>query len=64
MAAHFLEKAGVAFEKIMADDNAELVAKYDIHQAPTLVVVSGGEVQKFVNLSNIKAFTEQVVAAK
>ena len=64
MAAHFLEKAGIAFEKVMADDNPDLVAKYDIHQAPTLVVVSNGEVRKFANVSNIKAFTEQVVSAK
>jgi len=55
MAEKFLDKAGIAFEKVYADQNPALAEKYDIHQAPTLVV--NGE--KIVNLSNIKAFIEQ-----
>jgi len=55
MAEKFLDKAGIAFEKVYADQNPALAEQYDIHQAPTLVV--NGE--KIVNLSNIKAFIEQ-----
>ena len=44
---------------MMADENPELVAKYGVKQAPTLVVVSGDEFQTIPNLSNIKAYTEK-----
>ena len=59
-AAMFLDKAGVGYEKLMANENPDLVAMYEIKQAPTLVVISDGKVEKFANLSNIKAFTERV----
>ncbi len=59
MAEQFLNKAGVAFEKVYADQNPALAEQYDIHQAPTLVQVADGAVNKIVNLSNIKAFAEQ-----
>ena len=60
MAEKFLDKAGIAFEKVYADENPALAEEYGIHQAPTLVV--NGE--KIVNLSNIKAFTEQAQSVK
>ena len=60
MAEKFLDKAGIAFEKVYADENPALAEQYGIHQAPTLVV--NGE--KIVNLSNIKAFTEQAETVK
>ena len=63
MAATFLEKAGIQFEKVMADENPDLVAQFGIKGAPTLIRVVDGQVEKYANLSNIKAFTEQVVKA-
>ncbi len=59
MAEQFLNKAGIAYEKILADKNPDLAEQYDIHQAPTLVVVENGEAEKIVNLSNIKAYAEK-----
>lgn len=60
MAAVFLEKAGIPYKKLYADENVELVQKYGIKQAPTLVVTDDGvEVSKAVNLSNIKKFIDQ-----
>ena len=59
-AAMFLDKAGVPYVKMMANENPDLVAKYEIKQAPTLVVISDGKIEKHANLSNIKAFTEKV----
>ncbi len=59
-AAMFLDKAGIAYEKLMANDNPDLVARYEIKQAPTLVIASGGKFEKYANLSNIKAFTEGI----
>ena len=55
----FLDKAGIPYEKLMANDNPELVEQYGIRQAPTLISISDGRVEKVVNLSNIKAFTER-----
>ena len=59
MAAVFLEKAGLSYTKVLADENPDLVARYDVHQAPTLIVTEGDLVQKFVNLSNIKKYIEE-----
>ncbi|MBQ3088668.1 MAG: ribonucleoside triphosphate reductase [Clostridia bacterium] len=64
MAEKFLDKAGIAFEKVYADQNPALAEEYGIHQAPTLVVTANGETQKIVNLSNIKAFIEQTETVK
>ena len=58
MAAHFLDKAGIAYEKIYADKDAVLAKEFDIKQAPTLVNIKNGTAEKIVNLSNIKAFSE------
>ncbi len=58
-AGMFLDKAGIGYEKLMADENPELVAKYGVRQAPTLVVISGDKVETVANLSNIKAYTER-----
>ncbi len=56
MAATFLEQAGIPFTKIMADENAELVAKYGVKQAPTLIVEHDGSFDKIVNASEIRKF--------
>ena len=59
MAAMFLEKAGIAYEKVYADENKELVEKFGIKQAPTLVVAEDGrEIVKAVNLSNIRKYID------
>ena len=61
MAAMFLEKAGIPFEKVYADENVELVERFGIKQAPTLVVAEdGNEIEKAVNLSNIRKYIETV----
>ena len=43
---------------IDAEENQELVARYGVMQAPTLVVVSGEEAKKYVNASNIKRYVD------
>ena len=59
MAGVFLDKAGIAYEKVYAEDNAELVERFGIKQAPTLVVtVDGVESEKVINLSNIRKFID------
>ena len=58
-AAMFLDKAGIKYEKLMANENPELVKEFDIKQAPTLIVIADGKVEKITNLSNIKGYTER-----
>ena len=58
MAMTFLDKAGMAYEHVIADEDRDLVEQFDIHQAPTLVVLRGGKVEKFVNVSNIRKYIE------
>ena len=55
----YLDKAGIGYEKLMSNENPDLVAQYGIRQAPTLVIVSGDKVETVANLSNIKAYTEK-----
>ena len=59
MAAMFLDKAGISYKKLLAEENAELAKQYDVTQAPTLIVIDGDKAEKIVNLSNIRAYTER-----
>ena len=58
MSANMLDKAGIKYEKIYAEDNKDAVAEYGIIQAPTLVVVKGGTATQYRNASNIKKYIE------
>ncbi len=57
-----LTKAGIGFEKVIADEAPEEAAKYGIKQAPTLIIEQGDGTEKIVNLSNIKRFIENSTA--
>ncbi len=59
MAKEFLKD--VDYKVVDADENPELTSRFGIMQAPTLVVVKDGKVEKFVNASNIRKFTEELV---
>ncbi len=56
VAATYLERAGIPFEKLYADENLDLIAKYGIKQAPTLIVDDGVESTKFAGVSEIRQF--------
>ncbi len=58
-AGMFLDKAGISYEKLLADENPDLVARFGIRQAPTLVIVKGDTFETVANLSNIRAYTEK-----
>ena len=49
---------GEEYEIIDAESNPVLVQKYGIKQAPTLVVVDGGNTTKYVNASNIQRYMD------
>ena len=56
MACAILDKQGVAYTKVYADENKELATAFEIKQAPTLVVAQNGTVQKFAGVSDIKKY--------
>lgn len=59
MAEVFLDKFNMEYTKVYADESLELVEKYGIKQAPTLIAVDNGkEVARAVNLSNIRKYIE------
>jgi ribonucleoside-triphosphate reductase len=58
MAKTILDNAGIKYEVVDAEDNPELTAKYEVKQAPTLIVVEGANTEKFVNASNIRRFAQ------
>ena len=61
MAKYFLDKAGISYRTVMAEDNQQMAIDYDIHQTPTLIVVNGDTAQKIENVSNIRKYAEKGV---
>ncbi len=62
MAKRFLDQAGVRYDVILANEDIASADLYGIRQAPTLVVVRGGKMEKFENVSNIRRFIEESAA--
>jgi ribonucleoside-triphosphate reductase len=58
VAAMLLDKAGVAYEKLLSNENVELVGAYEIKQAPTLIITDGNAYGKYVGVSEIKKYLE------
>ncbi len=54
IACSILDKAGFGYEKLLANENAEMAEGFGVKQAPTLVVVKDGKVQKYAGVSDIK----------
>jgi anaerobic ribonucleoside-triphosphate reductase len=58
VAKSILDKAGVSYAVVDAAENQEMVARYGVRQAPTLISVENGTPHAYANASNIKKFTE------
>ena len=56
IACQYLDKAGFAYEKLMAAENADLARQYGVKQAPTLVLVQGNTFEKFAGAGAIKQY--------
>ena len=56
IAKTLLGKAEIAYTEIMANDNVALSEAIGIKQAPTLVTVRNGEIEKFAGVANVKTF--------
>jgi ribonucleoside-triphosphate reductase len=63
LACALLDKAGVKYEKLIANDHPDLVAKYGVKQAPTLVVLDGAAPVNFRGVSDIKQYLMSLAAA-
>ena len=58
IATALLDKAGIGYIKLLAEENAELATDFGIRQAPTLIVVNGDAYDKFVGVSEIKTYIQ------
>ena len=56
IACSLLDKAGVQYNKLLANENKELVEEIGVKTAPTLVVIEGGNVTKYAGVSDIKKY--------
>ena len=54
IACSFLDKAGFKYEKLLANEHADLATEFGVKQAPTLVIVKNGEISKYAGVSDIK----------
>ncbi|MBQ3519868.1 MAG: ribonucleoside triphosphate reductase [Clostridia bacterium] len=51
-----LAKAGVEYVELLVEENEELAKAYGLKQAPTLVVVSGGNAVKYAGVAGVKTY--------
>jgi ribonucleoside-triphosphate reductase len=56
VAVSMLENAGVAYNKVLAEDVRELVEHYDIKHAPTLIARKGDKIEILTGVPAIKSF--------
>ncbi len=56
IAKSLLGKAGVAYDEIIANDHVDLSEAVGIRQAPTLVIVKDGNVEKFAGVAGVQSF--------
>ncbi len=56
IASTLLDKEGVQYEKLLANENKDAATALEIKQAPTLAVVQDGVVQKYSGVSDIKKY--------
>ena len=60
IACQYLDKAGFAYEKLLADEHAGLARKYGVKQAPTLVLVDGENFERIAGAGAIKQYVTAI----
>ncbi len=58
-AGALLDKAGIEYTALNADEEKDLVSKFAVKQAPTLVLVDGDQVEKYRGVSDIKGWLKR-----
>ncbi len=56
IACGLLDRQGIAYEKLLADEHAALAEQLGIRQAPTLVVIKDGQAERHAGVSAIKQY--------
>jgi ribonucleoside-triphosphate reductase len=56
IACALLDKAGVSYAKLLANENVDMVNELGIKTAPTLVIIENGDVSKYTGVSDIKKY--------
>ena len=51
-----LDRAGVSYEKLYVEDNEARARELNLHQAPTLIVTSAGETDKYVGIAGTREY--------
>ena len=60
MAGAMLDKAGINYRKVYAEDEPETATAYGVVQAPTLVILGDNSITRIQNVSNIKKYIDSV----
>ena len=60
IAKTFLDKANVAYNVVVAENDPAQAEALEIRQAPTLVIQKGDQIQKLVNLSEIRRYVDSL----
>ncbi|MBP3878070.1 MAG: ribonucleoside triphosphate reductase [Lachnospiraceae bacterium] len=55
-ACRYLDTAGIRYEKVLADEKADLVERCNVLQAPTLLVMHGDQYEKIAGAGAIQQF--------
>ncbi len=55
-----LDKAGVKYEVINAEENPSITMKYGVKKAPTLLVPNGTKIEAYDNASEIRKYIESI----
>ena len=58
-AGALLDKAGIGYDALNADEERELVERYGVKQAPTVVLVHGDTFEKFRGVSDIRGWLKK-----
>lgn len=62
-AISLLDKAGISYRKVVAEESLDLTTRYGVRQAPTLVYEDQGQAVKLTGVGAIKKFADQNRAA-
>ena len=62
-AISLLDKAGISYRKVVAEESPDLTTRYGVRQAPTLVYEDQGQAGKLTGVGAIKKFADQNRAA-
>ena len=60
LAAAWLEKEGIGYEKLFVSEHKDEAVKLGLKQAPTLVVTKNGESELYAGIANIRKYIDSV----